>query len=48
MMIDDKKFNKWFNVFILTGMTLVMVAATLYKLQNAETDKALLIVAAFG
>ena len=48
MMIDEKKFNKWFNVFILTGMTLVMVAATLYKLQNAESDKALLIVAAFG
>lgn len=47
-MTNSEKFNKWFNAFILIGMTVVMVIATLFKLRNAETDKALLIVAAFG
>lgn len=41
-------FNKWFNVFILVGMTAVMVITTAIKLQSAQTDQALLIVAAFG
>ena len=47
-MNNSDKFNKWFNIFILTGMTLAMVAATLYKLRSSQTDHALLIVAAFG
>ena len=42
------RFNKWFNVFILAGMTLVTVAVTAFKLQDAESGRALLVVAAFG
>lgn len=41
-------FNKCFNGFILVGMTIVMVAATLLKLRDAQTGQAMLIVAAFG
>ena len=31
-MNNSDKFNKWLNIFILTVMTLAMVAATLYNL----------------
>ncbi len=48
MKMSKVDFNKCFNAFILVGMTLVMVAATLLKLQNAQTGQAMLIVAAFG
>lgn len=41
-------FNKCFNAFILVGMTLVMIAATLLKLRDAQTGQAMLVVAAFG
>ena len=41
-------FNKWFNAFILIGMTLVMVVATFFKLRDAQSGQAMLIVAAFG
>lgn len=41
-------FNKYFNAFILIGMTVVMIAATLLKLRDAQTGQAMLIVAAFG
>ncbi len=41
-------FNKYFNAFILVGMTVVMIAATLLKLRDAQTGQAMLIVAAFG
>lgn len=47
-MITDKQFNKWFNAFILIGMTVVMVIMTVFKLLNAQTGHAMLIVAAFG
>lgn len=46
--MNSSKFNKWFNVFILVGMTVAMVLATLYKLRTADSGQALLIVAAFG
>ena len=46
--MNDKTFNKWFNVFILAGMTLVMIITTIIKLQDAQEGQAMLIVAAFG
>lgn|SRR5574344_238604 len=42
------KFNKWFNIFILAGMTVAMVAMTVYKLKTSQTGHAMLIIAAFG
>ena len=32
-------FNKYFNAFILIGMTVVMIAATLLKLRDAQTGQ---------
>lgn len=46
--MNNERFNKWFNVFILAGMTAVMVITTAIKVQSSQTDQALLIVAAFG
>ena len=47
-MMNNERFNKWFNAFILIGMTAVMVITTAIKMNTAETGQALLIVAAFG
>lgn len=47
-MIQEKTFNKWFNVFILLGMTIAMILTTAIKLGNADSGKALLLVAAVG
>ncbi len=46
--MNSSKFNRWFNIFILAGMTVAMALATLYKLRTADSGQALLIVAAFG
>jgi len=46
--MTEAKFNKWFNAFILIGMTVAMVLTTALKLQSAQTGRFLLIVAAFG
>lgn len=46
--MNSEKFNKWFNAFILIGMTVAMVLTTAIKFQTAETGRFLLIVAAFG
>lgn len=46
--MNSDRFNKWFNAFILIGMTAMMVVATAFKLRAGETDKVMLLVAAFG
>lgn len=46
--MNNEKFNKWFNTFILAGMTVVMVVMTIFKLRAAQTGQVMLIVAAFG
>lgn len=46
--MKEKTFNKWFNIFILAGMTLVMIITTLVKLGSAQDGEAMLIIAAFG
>ena len=47
-MMDDKKFNKWFNAFILVGMAVVTVVVTAIKFHDAENGRALLVLSAFG
>lgn len=47
-MMNNEKFNKWFNAFILAGMTAVMLITTALKLRSGEDGAAMLIVAAFG
>lgn len=46
--MDNGKFNKWFNVFILGGMTTVMVATTAIQLIQGDSGAVMLLVAAFG
>ena len=48
MTINEKKFNRWFNIFILVGMTVVTCIVTGFKLQGAESGKLLLLLSAFG
>jgi len=47
-MSNSDKFNKYFNIFILAGMTVVMVATTALKIKSGDSGAAMLIVAAFG
>lgn len=46
--MNNDKFNKWFNVFILGGMTLVMVATTAIQISQDNSGIAMLLLAAFG
>ncbi|MBO4635491.1 MAG: nicotinamide mononucleotide transporter [Bacteroidales bacterium] len=49
MMIDDKKFNKWFSAFILVGMTVATCVVTAFKLKGAGDGQTLwLLMSAFG
>lgn len=47
--MTEKQFNKWFNAFILTGMTVVTVLVTAIKLGGSwDGHSAWLLVTAFG
>lgn len=48
MTFNEKTFNKWFNTFILVGMTVALILTTAIKLGNSPTGVALLLVSAFG
>lgn len=47
-MMTDKQFNKWFNAFILVGMTVVTVLVTGIKLRGASGGEWLLLMSALG
>jgi len=46
--MTDKQFNKWFNAFILVGMTVVTVLVTGIKLRGASGGEWLLLMSALG
>ena len=46
--INEEKFNRRFNLFILGGMTLAMAATTAIQLAQGESGTVMLLVAAFG
>lgn len=46
--MTEKTFNKWFNVFILGGMTVALVLTTALKLGGTQVGRFLLVVSAFG
>ena len=48
MAFNEEKFNKWFSAFILIGMTVVTVAVTAIKFQDADNGRAMLLISAFG
>ena len=45
---DDKKFNKWFSLFILIGMAVVTVVVTAIRFKEADSGRAMLLISAFG
>ena len=48
MMKSSGKFNLWFNVFILAGMTVAVVLTNIYKLQQPGARHFMLIFASIG
>ncbi|MCR5276345.1 MAG: nicotinamide riboside transporter PnuC [Bacteroidales bacterium] len=46
--MNEQKFNKWFNVFILAGMTVCVVLSCISRFQEPDARKVLLVVSAFG
>ena len=44
----EEKFNKWFNAFILIGMTVAIVLTTILKFGVSESGRIGLLIAAFG
>lgn len=46
--MNNEKFNRWFNAFILVGMTVAMILTTAISLKTADSGKVMLIIAAFG
>lgn len=47
-MLDEKTFNKWFNVFILVGMTVVTCLVTAIKMSSGGGENLWLLMSAFG
>lgn len=45
--MNEKKFNRWFNVFILGGMAACVILATFFKM-NSSADGIMLAIAAVG
>lgn len=47
--MDEKKFNKWFNVFIVAGMAVCVIASCVFKYPDTEPGRRwLLILSTFG
>ena len=47
-MINDDKFNKYFGIFIMVGMSLAVCLATAFGLHNSTEGRLLLLISAFG
>ncbi len=46
--MKEQTFNKWFNIFILAGMTVCVILSTILKMQEPEARQTLLVISAFG
>lgn len=46
--MKEETFNKWFNVFILAGMTVCVVLSCIGKMREPDARRVLLVVSAFG
>ena len=47
-MTVEEKFNKWFNAFIVIGMSVAIVLLTILKFNSSESGRPGLLIAAFG
>ena len=48
MMINEEKFNKWFGLFIMAGMSIAVCTVTAIKLVDSQTGRGLLLLSAFA
>lgn len=46
--MKEQTFNKWFNIFILAGMTVCVILSTIFKMQEPGARQTLLVISAFG
>lgn len=46
--MKEATFNKWFSAFILGGMAVALILATILKFETSHTGRWLLVVSAFG
>lgn len=46
--MKEQTFNKWFSVFILAGMTVCVILSCIFKMQEPDARKWLLVISAFG
>ena len=46
--MNEKKFNKWFNIFILVGMISVVLVVNIMKMQEADANIAKLLIVTLG
>ena len=44
----EERFNKWFNAFILIGMSVAIVLTTILKFDASQSGRIGLLIAAFG
>ena len=44
----EKKFNRAFNIFLVTGMLVTLVITTSFKLKQPDVKTFMLLLAAFG
>ena len=42
--MKEETFNKWFSAFILGGMTIALVLATIFKFEAGSTARWMLII----
>ena len=48
MKFDEKKFNLWFNAFILIGMLVAVIVTNVYKFQQPDARRFMLVFASIG
>lgn len=46
--MNDAKFNKWFNVFILLGMSICVILSCIFECSKPDARVALLVVSSVG
>jgi nicotinamide mononucleotide transporter len=46
--MKEETFNKWFSVFILGGMTIALILATVLKFETSGAARWMLLISAFG
>lgn len=46
--MKTETYNKWFSIFILAGMVVAVLLTTIFKMNDPDANRLLLIISAFG